>query len=104
MATSSTNTDIGARLIEKKVISDDQLTIALRQQTRSGGTKTIGAIMVELGFISEGALGEILNESAGIKKFDIRAAIIDAKLVKKIPKEFALHNKLIAVIFHQIFI
>ena len=97
MVTSSTNTDIGAKLIEKKVISEDQLGIALREQSRLNGAKTIGAIMVELGFISEGALGEILNESAGIKKFDIKAAIIDAKLVKKIPKDFAIHNKVIAV-------
>ena len=67
MVTSSTNTDIGAKLIEKKVISEDQLSIALREQTRLNGAKTIGAIMVELGFISEGALGEILKESAGIK-------------------------------------
>lgn len=93
----STNVDIGQRLIEKKVISDDQLLIAQKERERSRGSKTLGAILVEMGFISEGALGEILNESSGVKKFDIKSAIIDAKLVKKVPKEFALHNKLIPV-------
>jgi type II secretory ATPase GspE/PulE/Tfp pilus assembly ATPase PilB-like protein len=97
MVASSTNVEIGARLIEKKVISEDQLAIALKEQTRLKGAKTVGAILVEMGFISEGALGEILNESTGIKKFDIKSSIIDAKLVKKIPKEFAVHNKLIPV-------
>jgi len=97
MVTSSTNIDIGTRLIEKKVISEDQLTIALKEQTRIKGAKTVGAIMVDMGFISEGALGEILNESTGIKKFDIKSSIIDAKLVKRVPKEFATHNKLIPV-------
>jgi type IV pilus assembly protein PilB len=97
MVASSSNVDIGARLIEKKVISEDQLTIALKEQARLKGAKTVGAIMVDLGFISEGALGEILNESTGIKKFDIKASIIDAKLVKKVPKEFSIHNKLIPV-------
>lgn len=101
MITLSTNVDIGARLLEKKVISEDQLAIALKEQTRSKGTKTIGSIMVEMGFISEGALGEILNESTGIKKFDIKSAIIDAKLVKKVPKEFALHNHLIPISYAQ---
>src|SRR5690606_7775851 len=62
--------DITARLIEKKVISEDQLQVALKEQMRFQGKKTIGAILVELGFISEGALGEILNESTGVKDFD----------------------------------
>ncbi len=97
MVATIAGSDIGARLIEKKVISEDQLAIALKEQSHLKDSKTIGAILVELGFISEGALGEILNESTGIKKFDIKTAIIDAKLVKKVPKEFAIHNKLIPV-------
>jgi type IV pilus assembly protein PilB len=97
MVATTAGSDIGSRLIEKKVISEDQLAIALREQSRLKDAKTIGAILVEMGFVSEGALGEILNESTGIKKFDIKTAIIDAKLVKKVPKEFAIHNKLVPV-------
>lgn len=97
MVTASTKVDIGAKLLEKKVISDDQLAIALKEQSRLKGAKTIGTILVDMGVISEGALGEILNESSGVKKFDIKAALIDAKLVKKVPKDFATHNKLIPV-------
>jgi type IV pilus assembly protein PilB len=97
MITSSTATDIGSRLLEKKVISEDQLQIAIKEQARSKGVKNIGSILVEMGFVSEGALGEILNESSGIKKFDIKSTIIDSRLVKKVPKEFALHNCLIPV-------
>ena len=97
MVASPTNTDIGSRLLEKKVISEDQLNIALKEQARTGGTSTIGAILISMGFVSEGALGEILNESSGIKKFDLKASIIDARLVKKVPKEFAARNKLIPV-------
>lgn len=97
MATLSNNTDITAKLLEKKVISEDQLAIALKEQDRLKGEKTIGAILVAMGFVSEGALGEILNESSGVKKFDLKSAIIDPKLVKKVPKEFATHNKLIPI-------
>jgi type IV pilus assembly protein PilB len=91
------SSDIGYKLLEKKVISDDQLEIALKEQARLGNSQTIGAILVDLGFISEGALGEILNESTGATKFDIKSSIIDARLVKKIPKDFAIHNKLIPI-------
>lgn len=97
MAIATTTADIGTRLLDKKVISEDQLAIALKEQERLKDAKTLGAILVDMGFISEGALGEILNESSGIKKFDIKATIIDAKLVKKVPKDFAVHNKLIPV-------
>lgn len=98
MPSSSLNiSDIGARLLEKKVISEDQLQIALKEQERSKGNKNIGSIMVEMGFISEAALGEILNESSGKKKFDIKSSIIDSRLVRKVPKDFAIHNKLIPV-------
>ncbi len=97
MPISPANSDIGARLIEKKVISEDQLIIALKERARLKEAKTVGAILVEMGFVSEGVLGEILNETSGIKKFDIKSSIIDAKLVKKVPKEFASNNKIIPV-------
>lgn len=92
-----TTTDIGRSLLEKKVISLDQFEIALREQARLKNSKTVASILVDLGFISEGALGEILNQSSGVKKFDIKSSIIDARLVKKVPKEFAIHNKLIPI-------
>lgn len=101
MATSPGRSNIGARLIDKKVISEDQLVIALKEQARVKNAKTIGAILVEMGFVSEGALGEILSESTGAKKFDIKSALMDAKLIKKVPKEFAIHNKLIPVSYTQ---
>lgn len=99
MPTSSVVTDVGAKLLEQKVISEDQLSIALREQDRLKGAKTIGVILVEMGFVSEGALGEILNASSGAKKFDLRSTIIDAKLVKRVPKDFATRSKMIPVSF-----
>ncbi|MCE3254972.1 MAG: type secretory pathway, ATPase PulE/Tfp pilus assembly pathway, ATPase PilB [Rickettsiaceae bacterium] len=93
--------DIGARLLEKKVISEDQLQVAIKEQIRIKNQKTIGAILVEMGVISEGALGEILNEHSGIKTFDIKSSIIDPRLVKKIPKEFAVRNKMIPISYSK---
>ncbi len=99
MPNSLANADIGAKLLEKKVISQDQLEIALKERARLKNAKTISAILVELGFVSQGALGEIMNESTGIKKFEIKSSIIDSRLVRKVPKEFSLHNKLMPVSF-----
>lgn len=95
------SSDIAGKLLEKKVISEDQLEIAMKEQTRLNNSQTIGAILVGLGFVSEGALGEILNESTGTAKFDIKSSIIDARLVKKVPKDFAVHNKLIPISYNK---
>ena len=97
MSVTSKTVDIANKLLEKKVISEDQLQIALREQARLKDQRTIGAILVEMGFVSEGTIGEILNESSGIKKFDLKSSIIDSRLVKKVPKEFATQNKLIPI-------
>jgi len=93
----TSGSDIGTKLLDKKVISEDQLHIAIKERERLGNSKSLGVILVDMGFVSEGALGEILNESAGIKKFDLKASIVDSKLVKKVPKDFAVHNKLLPV-------
>jgi type II secretory ATPase GspE/PulE/Tfp pilus assembly ATPase PilB-like protein len=93
--------DIGSKLLDKKVISEDQLQIAIKEQKRTQNQKTIGAILVEMGALTEGTLGEILNESSGIKKFDIKSSIIDPRLARKVPKQFAVRNKLIPVSFSK---
>lgn len=100
-SSTKSTTDITARLLEEKVISEDQLRVAVKEHKRSKGQKTIGAILVSMGFISNGALGEILNESTGVKSFDIKSTIIDARLVKKIPKDFSIRNKLIPISYQN---
>ena len=97
----TTGPDIGSKLLDKKVISEDQLNIAIKERERLGGNKSLGIILVDMGFVSEGALGEILNDSIGIKKFDIKSSYIDPKLVKKIPKDFAVQNKLMPVSYNS---
>lgn len=91
--------DIISELIDKKVVSEDQIEVALKEQANVKNSKTLAAILVDMGFISEGALSEILSESTGVKQFDIKSSIIDSKLVRKVPKEFAIHNKVIPISF-----
>lgn len=95
-----TSVDIGAKLVNKGVISPDQLEIAKKEQ-RKGGKATLGTILVKMGFVTEGALGEILSESTGIKKLDLNSIIIDQRLVRRVPKSFAVQNKLIPVSYSK---
>ena len=84
-------------LIEKGLISQDQYQVAQRVQRESGGGKMIGAILVDLGFITENALSEVLSESSGVESFDIKSAVLDPNLIKKVPKEIELRAKAVPV-------
>ena len=86
---------IGEKLIQLGIISGDQLQVALQEQRST--KKLLGATLVDLGFITEHALGEILAESAGTVKFDPKTTMLDPELVKKVPKEIALRYKVLAV-------
>src|SRR5688572_9114691 len=54
---------IGEKLMSLGLVSADQVEIALREQAKS--KKMLGQILVEMNFITESALGEVLAESAG---------------------------------------
>lgn len=86
---------IGEKLITLGLISTDQLEVALQEQRTK--KKLLGAILVDMGFITENALGEVLAESAGTKKFNIKSTMLDPALVKQVPKEVATRHRVIAV-------
>lgn len=86
---------LGEKLISLGLISKDQLEVGLKQQQVS--KKLIGAILVELGFITESTLAEVLAETAGAQRFDPKTAVLDAALIRTVPKEVAARYKAIPV-------
>jgi general secretion pathway protein E/type IV pilus assembly protein PilB len=94
---------IGERLVNEGLISKDQLEIALKMQreNKEPGKAMLGSILVELGFITESALGEVLAESTGIEHFDPKTAVLDSNLIKQIPKNIALRHKVIPVMLED---
>lgn len=83
-------------LLEKGLISKDQLQIALKEQ-QNNTEKLIGSILVDLGFITESALGEVLTESSGTQSFDLNIAVLDANLINKVSKDIAIRYKIVPV-------
>jgi type IV pilus assembly protein PilB len=86
---------LGEKLVNLGLISDDQLQIVLTEQKTS--KKLFGAILVEMGFITESALGEVLAESSGTEKFDPKSTMLDSTVVRRVPKEIATRHKAILV-------
>lgn len=87
---------LGELLVEKGLVSKDQIEIALREQRENKGEHMmLGAILVQLGFITESSLGDVLSETSGIKNVDLNSSALDPKLIDMVPKDVALRCKAI---------
>jgi type II secretory ATPase GspE/PulE/Tfp pilus assembly ATPase PilB-like protein len=78
---------LGRLLVEKGVISEDQLRIALLEQSKRH--LPLGRLMVGLGFLSEATIRDVMAESLGQQSVDLSSSIVDAAAIKLIPKDVA---------------
>ena len=85
MNASSPPRQIGQLLIDKGILSEDQLRISLLEQQKSN--QPIGKLLVSLGFVSEATLRDALSESLGKESIELSNAIIDPAARELIPRD-----------------
>ena len=78
---------LGERLIAAGLITEDQLQVALTEQSRRD--EPLGRILVNLGLISESMLRDTLGESLGHDAIDLATAIPDPDALQMVPKNIA---------------
>jgi type IV pilus assembly protein PilB len=88
---------IGQQLIEKGLISVDQLDIALTEQKKNG--RLLGEILVGLGFVSESIMRDVLSQALGIASVDLGKVVPDRLALDLIEKEIAERYTVIPVSF-----
>ena len=88
-------TRLGDRLIALKLLSPDQVDVALREKTRSG--KRLGEVLVELGFLTTGALAQVLADAAGLERFDPGTTIVDPAAARLLPQALAARHQMLPV-------
>lgn len=91
--------DLEKILLDKKIITKDQLDVALKEKKESGSKESIGNILINMGLMTDSMLSEVLSSQSGGENFDLKSSIIDQRLVHKVPKGFAIQNKVIPVSF-----
>jgi general secretion pathway protein E/type IV pilus assembly protein PilB len=84
---------LGQILVGQGVISEDQLRIALLEQSKS--KQPVGRLLVSLGFVSEATLRDALGESLGKPSVDLGHAIVDAAALGMVPRELAKRHRLL---------
>jgi type IV pilus assembly protein PilB len=86
---------IGDRLVERGLITGDQLKVALHEKQKS--PKLIGEILVDLGFISSDVLSQFIAESTGLAQFDPKKTLVDPDALELMTKKDAQKYQMLPV-------
>jgi type II secretory ATPase GspE/PulE/Tfp pilus assembly ATPase PilB-like protein len=78
---------LGDQLVDAGLISRDQLRAAIVEQKRTGAM--LGATLVDMGFITDGALAEVMAHNSGRDRFDPAATVPDPAALSPLPVEEA---------------
>ena len=97
--TSTGKEKIGQQLLNKGLISVDQLDIALTEQKKKGGL--LGEILVGLGFVSESVMRDVLSQVLGIASVDLASVVPDKSALDLIDKEIAERYTIVPVSFEE---
>jgi general secretion pathway protein E/type IV pilus assembly protein PilB len=84
---------IGQTLLGAGLIGEDQLRIALHEQ--QDHHRPLGHVLVELGFVSEAALREVLAARSGLPWVDLGAALADPDAIARVPQALARRHRLL---------
>ena len=90
---------LGKLLIQKGVISQDQLRIALTEQKRSNAP--LGQLLIALGFVTEATMREALSENLNTRSADLKSLVVDAVALKLIPKEVAKRYRVFPIVYER---
>lgn len=86
---------LGELLIERGVITKEQLGEALKVQQERGGL--IGQVLVELGYATEEAIAQAITSQYGFPYLPLQNYDIDAEVIKIVPKNVASQFCLIPI-------
>lgn len=84
---------LGQALVQAKVITSDQLLLALKHQKKTGGR--LGEILVELGFLTPQTLSSFLSMQRSVPSVSLRDYVLDPMLIASIGAEECLHRMVV---------
>jgi type II secretory ATPase GspE/PulE/Tfp pilus assembly ATPase PilB-like protein len=86
---------LGELLVEKGLITPDQLGIGLAEQ--KSGNIPIGRQLVRLGFVTEGAIRDAMARTVGQESIDLSQVVADAEALRLVPQEFARRHRMLPI-------
>ncbi|MDR2925693.1 MAG: Flp pilus assembly complex ATPase component TadA [Azoarcus sp.] len=90
---------IGQALLAAGLIGNDQLRIALHEQTHK--PLPFGRLCVELGFITENMLRDALSKRLGRQAVELNGAVADPAALARVPEAFARRHAVLPLSFDE---
>ncbi|HSR13187.1 MAG TPA: hypothetical protein VLS90_17195 [Thermodesulfobacteriota bacterium] len=88
---------IGQILLDLKIITPDQLQMALHRQARSGARKPLGKLLVEMGFITYNGYMDALSKHFNMTIVSLRGFFPSPALQKAVGKAYARKNEIVVL-------
>jgi len=88
---------LGELLVQKGIISQDQIRIALTEQKKQ--KEHLGKILVRLGFATEAVVLDVLGGALGQQSIDLSKVVVDSEAVRLIPKDFARRYRILPLTY-----
>jgi type IV pilus assembly protein PilB len=86
---------LGELLLARGLITEEQLEMARHQGSQRG--RSLGRIVIEMGFVTEAGLVSILAEQLGLEFIDLTEAHIDGSAITLVPEATARRHNCIPV-------
>lgn len=90
---------IGEILLERHIISHDQLKIALTEQKKN--PLLLGKILINLGFVSEAVMRDVLSQSLGQTSINLAKLVVDYEAINLVPKNLAQRHVILPISFNK---
>lgn len=84
---------LGEILVQKDLLSIDQLSSALKHQREHGGW--LGSILIQLSYVSEDTIANVLSEQYGVPFVTLNNFEFDPKVIRLIPMETAIRYQVL---------
>lgn len=79
---------LGQLLLDRNIITQDQIEQALAHQREQGHRKLLGEVLVEMRFVTEEQVAETLADAYGVPFARVSPRLADPKIVELLPREF----------------
>ena len=83
-----TKLPLGQVLLNRGVVTQEQIDTALKQQSAQGHNRLLGELLVELAYCSENQIAAALAEAYGLPYAPITPRLCDPEAVELLPREF----------------
>jgi MSHA biogenesis protein MshE len=94
-AARGTRIRLGDVLVAQKLISQDQLRLALEEQKRSG--RRLGRVLVESGFCADEQIAEAVSRQLGVPYVNLKLYNVNLEVVRRLPESLARRYRAIVL-------